>query len=119
MLCQFEKFELIKGREVFKFPSWDVRHFLSLKSRKNHPNEFEQKRLAQNKNNIMLSIFGNFDLMLWWKANAISGSTTYPFEEEIDHSKIPQVLSGKLDQLNINFENNIPGTTKKMKNDSN
>ena len=68
----------------------------------------------------MLSIFGNFDLMLWWKAKAISGSTTYPFEEEIDHSKIPQVLSGNLVKLNIKFEINMPGCTKEIwKNDYN
>ena len=56
----------------------------------------------------------HFDLMMSWEAKAISGSTTYPFVEETDHSKIPQVLLGKLAHLKINFENNMPGTTKKM-----
>ena len=52
--------------------------------------------------------------MMWWEAKARSVSTTYPFEEETDHFKIPQLLSGKLSQLNINFEKNIPDKTKKM-----
>ena len=62
----------------------------------------------------MLSIFGPFDLIMWWEYKEISGSTTYPFEEEKYHFKITQVLLGKLSQLNINFEKNIPDKTKKM-----
>ena len=62
----------------------------------------------------MLSIFGNFDLLMWWEAKARTVSTTYPFEEETDNSKIPQLLSGKLAQLNINFVNNMPGKTRKI-----
>ena len=45
----------------------------------------------------------NFDLMLWWEARARSGSTTYPFEEEIDHSNIPIILSFNIDQLETKF----------------
>ena len=60
----------------------------------------------------MLSIFGNFDLMMWWEAKARSGSTIFPFEEEIDHYKIPQGWSSNLDQVNVNFEKNIPVFTK-------
>ena len=52
--------------------------------------------------------------MMSWDTKAISGYTTYPFEEETNHSKIPQVLLGKLSQLNISFEKYMPGTTKKM-----
>ena len=49
--------------------------------------------------------------MLRLEDKARSGSTKNPFEEEIDHSKIPQFLSGKLAQLKINFENNMLGWT--------
>ena len=41
--------------------------------------------------------------MLWWEARARSGSTTYPFEEEIDHSNIPIILSFNIDQLETKF----------------
>ena len=114
LLCEFAKVELIKGGEMFRVPSWAVSHFGSFKSCQEHPNEVEQKGLAQKNKNLMLSIFGHFDLMMWWEAKAISSSTTYPFEEWTDHSKISQVLFGKLDRLKINFEKNMPGTTKKM-----
>ena len=52
--------------------------------------------------------------MMWWEAKSISGSTKYLFEEETYHSKIPQFLSGKLAQLGIIFENNMPGCTNKI-----
>ena len=111
LLFQFEKVELIKGWGAFQVTSLGVSHFPSLKSFQEHPNEVERKWLAQKKNNIMLYISGCFYLMLWWKAKTIPGSTTYPFEEERDHSKIPQVLLCKLAQLNINLENNMKGCT--------
>ena len=62
----------------------------------------------------MLSIFGIFNLLMWWEAKERSGYATYQFEEETQHYKIPQVLLGKLAQQKINFENNMPGTKKKM-----
>ena len=52
--------------------------------------------------------------MMWWEAKSRSGSTIDPFEEETDHLKTPQVLLGNLDQLKINFENNIPGAPRRM-----
>ena len=55
-----------------------------------------------------------FDLIMWWEAKVRSGSTKYPFKEEIDHSKIPQLLSGKLAQLKTHFENNMPGAQSKL-----
>ena len=76
-------------------PLWSVIHFPSFNSLQWHTNEVERKGLAKNIKNLMLSIFGNFELMMWWETKARSGPTTYPFEEEIDHSKIAKVLSGK------------------------
>ena len=65
-------------------------------------------------NNLMLSTFGHFDLIMWWESKARSGSTTYPYEEETDHSRIIQLLLSKLARLKIDFEKNIPGTTNKL-----
>ena len=53
----------------------------------------------------------------WWEAKAIPGSTTYPLEEEKDHSKIIQLMSGKLSQLKINFETIYQVAQRKLKND--
>ena len=53
--------------------------------------------------------------MMWWETKEESGSTTYPFELEIDYSRITQVLTVKLAQLNIDLENNMPGLTKRIK----
>ena len=53
--------------------------------------------------------------MMWWETKEESGSTTYLFELEIDYSKITQVLTVKLAQLNIDLENNMPGLTKRIK----
>ena len=68
LLCQFGKSELIKGGEVFKVYSWAMRNFPSFKICQDHSNEVEWEGLAQNKNNLMLSIFGRFGLILWWEA---------------------------------------------------
>ena len=114
LLCELPKVKLIKGGEMFQVPSCSVSHLPSFKIWQEHPNEVERKGLEQKKKNLMLSIFGHFDLMVWWKAKEIPGFTTYPFEEETDHSKI-KVLSGKLDQLKIKFEKNMPGKTRKIK----
>ena len=65
LFYEFEKFELIKGGEVFQVPSWDVSHFASFKSCQEHPDEVERKGLSQKKKNLMFSIFGHFDLMMW------------------------------------------------------
>ena len=99
---------------MFQVTSWAVIHFPSFNNFQNNPNEVELKGLAQKKKNFMLYIFGHFGLMIWWEAKARSGNPTYPFEEETNHFKIPQVLSGKLAQLKINFEKNMPGCTKKI-----
>ena len=115
LLCEFAKVELIQCGEVFQGPSWDVSHFTSFNSCQEHLNEVEHKGFVQKNNNLMLSIFDHFYLMMWWESKARLGSASYPFEEETDHSKIPQVLLGKLAQLKVNFEKNMPGTTNKMK----
>ena len=65
LLCEFSKIELIKGGEVFQVPSWAVSHFGFFKSCQEHPNEVERKGLTQKNKNLMLSIFGHFDLMMW------------------------------------------------------
>ena len=119
LLCEFSKVELIKGGEVFQVPSWDVRYFASFKIFQEHPNEVERKGLAHKKKNLMLSIFGQFDLMMWWEAKVRSYTTSYQFEEETDHSKTPQLLLVKLAQLNINSEKMFQVRQRKWKNDSN
>ena len=42
------------------------------------------------------------------------GNITYPFEEVIDNSKIPIVLTSNISQLMRNFENNMPGYRKEI-----
>ena len=66
LLCEFAKYELIEGREVFQVPSWAVSHLASFKSFQERPNEVEWKGLVQKKKNLMLSIFDNFYLMMSW-----------------------------------------------------
>ena len=80
LLCEFAKFELIKGGEVFQLPSWSVSHLTSFNIFQEYPNGVERKGLDQKNKNTILSIFGNLDLIMWWKSKAISGSNTYPFE---------------------------------------
>ena len=110
LLCDFSKVELM----VFQVTSWTVIHSASFKSCQDISNEVKRKGLVHKKKNLMLSIFGHFDLMMWWESKAISGSTVSLFEGETDHYKIPQVLLIKLAQLNIKFENDMRGTPKKM-----
>ena len=114
-LYQFVKVEVIKGMYVVQVLSWAVRNFSSFKSCQYYPNEYERRGLEKKKKNILSSIFDHFDLMLWWKYNVREGSYVYPFEEETDYSKIPLVLSGKISQLKINSEKNMPGCTKEIR----
>ena len=112
LLSQFEKVKVLKGADVVELPSWDVVHFISFKSGQYSSNEVDQIRLAQKKKYLINSIFGNFELMKWCRANLIEGCTTFPFEELTDHLKPPLVLSGKIYQIKSNFENNMTGCTK-------
>ena len=57
--------------------------------------------------------------MMWWESKARSGSTAYPYEEDTDHSKIPEFLSVKLDHLKIDFEIILQVRQIRFKNDYN
>ena len=70
LLCQFAKVELIQDGQFFQVTLSSMNHFPSLMSFQEHTHELERKGLSQKKNKLVLSIFGNFDLILWWESKA-------------------------------------------------